>query len=360
MNKAFFVICLFFALIAGLCLPKSAHAHWADMAAMELNLQARSAQATLTLPTPFFSEVDLNHNGSLEDAEIKNNLRTIESRLAEHIRLQVNHEAISFKISPAPAGSGNAAAPIKGMTILRLDWHWERDSNQLALVYDLFPAEAPLAHCLVSVQRGDQLSALVFDRQHSQQLLIEPSLGAQILSFTQLGLEHILTGYDHLLFLLALLLASRRLNYLLKIVTAFTLAHSITLSLAVLNIVQAPSRWIESLIAVSIIYVVLVEVLWKKQETPWYIVSGFGLIHGLGFANLLREMSLPTSQLTTALISFNLGIEVGQICVVLMFWGLLSLLSKKAVLNPYVQTSCAVLILLVSGYWFVTRAFLGA
>lgn len=346
-------------LLFSLGLSRQAQAHWADMAALELDMGSQQAQASLTLPTPFFNTADSNHDGQLSPAEIKQGLPAIQQLLNQHIELNVNASPATMTVTAATGPAGSPLASQPGMTRLALNWSWIGTANQLALRYDLFPEDAPNAHCLASVQQGPELMTLVFDREHPRHALTQPSFVEQVQQFSLLGIEHIATGYDHLLFLLALLLASSRLMYLLKIVSAFTLAHSVTLTLAVLGLVSAPGRWVESLIAASIIYVVAVEVLWKRQETPWYVVAGFGLIHGLGFASILRELELPTNQLVTALVSFNLGIELGQLAIVLVMWGALFMLSKKEQWYRPVQTVCASLILLMAGYWFIERAILG-
>ncbi|KMY51931.1 HupE/UreJ family protein [Peribacillus loiseleuriae] len=147
-------------------------------------------------------------------------------------------------------------------------------------------------------------------------------------SFFKLGMNHILSGYDHLLFLIALLLRKQTLKQYIGIVTAFTIAHSITLSLSVLDIVNLPSLLVESIIALSIVYVALENIFREKIQFRWGITFAFGLIHGLGFADLLKEMALPKSQLAAALFSFNIGIEVIQIGIVLLCLPILFYLHK--------------------------------
>lgn len=339
-------------MVLGLFSTPSAQAHWADMAAMELDLQATDAQAQLTLPTLFFKAADQNQDGTLDTTEFKQHAPAITTLLNTHIQLQINHEPVPLKITPS------SALNPKGMSQVHLHWHWQGTVHHQGLRYALFPADAPQAHCLVNLQRDRLNTSLVFDRFHQLHTLTQASLPEQIRMFGTLGLEHIATGYDHLLFLLALLLSSSRLSYLFKIVTAFTLAHSLTLSLAVMNWVSAPSQWVESLIAASIMYVVCVEVLWKKQETPWYVVFGFGLIHGLGFASILQELALPTEELVTSLISFNLGIELGQLTLVLLMWAGLSWLRKKETWFQPVQMAFSLLIVVIAGFWLVERAIL--
>ncbi|MGV3525271.1 MAG: HupE/UreJ family protein [Candidatus Sericytochromatia bacterium] len=333
------------------CALGRAEAHWADMAALEMDISERSAQAHLNLPVPFFTRWDDNRDGQLNPAEINRHQQAIGGFLQQHIGFEVGEQPVTLQLASADK---NTLSP-PGRVSLNLSWSWSEPSQDLRLRYDLFPEDAPMAHCLVSLQHQGKLSSLVFDREHAQQRLIPLSWGEQVAQFGLLGLEHIVTGYDHLLFLFALLLASQRLIYLLKIVTTFTLAHSFTLSLAVLGLVQAPSRWIEVLIAASIIYVVVVEGLWKQQETPWYVVFAFGLIHGLGFASVLQEMNLPTPQLATALLSFNLGIEAGQLVTVCLFWGLMQFLSRFEDAYPRIQKACAVGILGMATFWLFER-----
>lgn len=138
-------------------------------------------------------------------------------------------------------------------------------------------------------------------------------------SFFVLGIEHILTGYDHLLFLLMLILRGGNLWSLLKIITAFTVAHSITLGLAALNIVVLPERLVESVIALSIAYVAAENLFFKKTVSHrWAVSFLFGLMHGFGFSNVLRELGLPREGLVWSLLSFNLGVEAGQAFAVVL------------------------------------------
>lgn len=136
-------------------------------------------------------------------------------------------------------------------------------------------------------------------------------------AFILLGAEHILGGPDHLLFLMALLALSRGVWSTVKIVTGFTLAHSITLSLATLGWVDVPSRIVEPLIAASIVWVGVENLLAPRSESRrWLVAAFFGLVHGLGFANGLLELGLPRESLVSALVGFNLGVELGQLLFV--------------------------------------------
>jgi hydrogenase/urease accessory protein HupE len=177
-------------------------------------------------------------------------------------------------------------------------------------------------------------------------------------SFFPLGIEHILIGFDHLLFLLALLLRGGNAWSLLKIVTAFTVAHSITLALAALNVVALPGRLVESMIALSIAYVAL-ENLFPRYALSrrWTISFAFGLVHGFGFSSVLREIGLPKENLLLSLLNFNLGVEAGQLAVVLLVAPVLMKLKSKP-WEPRMVTVISIAILAMGLYWFVDRAFL--
>ena len=137
--------------------------------------------------------------------------------------------------------------------------------------------------------------------------------------YAVLGFDHIATGYDHLLFVLGLLLLVRNRRQLVATVTAFTVGHSVTLSLAVLGLVAVPSRPVEALIALSILFLAVELARGSDagptlmRRYPWALTAAFGLLHGLGFAGALREIGLPAGEIPLALFSFNLGIELGQL-----------------------------------------------
>src|SRR5262249_10086873 len=136
-------------------------------------------------------------------------------------------------------------------------------------------------------------------------------------SFFWMGIEHILTGYDHLLFLLGLVLVGGRLRSLALAISAFTLAHSVTLALAALGVWVPSPRLVQPTIALSIAYVGIETYFVREASKRWRITMPFGLIHGFGFASALRAIGLPSGQVPTALFSFNLGVEVGQLAIVL-------------------------------------------
>lgn len=181
-------------------------------------------------------------------------------------------------------------------------------------------------------------------------------------SYTALGVVHILEGYDHLLFVIALVLLIGRPGAVIKAATAFTLAHSITLAgttLGLFGLAQAP---VEALIALSIIFLA-VEIIKQEpdrprlsQRLPWVIAFLFGLLHGFGFAGALREIGLPEGDLPVALLSFNLGVELGQLVIIAACLALIALIRrlKPAALRPATVTA-TYLIGTTAGFWFIER-----
>ncbi len=183
----------------------------------------------------------------------------------------------------------------------------------------------------------------------------EPPLWRRLAQFFRLGVAHIFLGYDHICFLLALLLVGRGRD-LVKIVTSFTVAHSFTLILAALEIVRLPTRLVEAGIAASIVWVAVENLRAVRPDHRWLLTFGFGLVHGFGFANVLGEMELPAAGLVRCLLAFNVGVEVGQLALVAAALPLVLWLRR----TPHERRVVAALsgVLAVCGAaWFVDRAF---
>ena len=181
-------------------------------------------------------------------------------------------------------------------------------------------------------------------------------------AYLVLGIEHILFGIDHLLFVLGLLLLVRGVGLLVKTVTAFTLAHSVTLGAAALGFVNVPQAPVEAVIALSILF--LANELVQRQRgapglaerRPWLVALSFGLLHGFGFAGALAEIGLPESAIPTALFSFNLGVEVGQLLFVFAALGFIWLLKRVPVAWPRgAELVPAYGIGSLAGFWFIQR-----
>jgi hypothetical protein len=185
--------------------------------------------------------------------------------------------------------------------------------------------------------------------------------GPSFAEFLRLGLHHILTGYDHLLFLGGLLVACRRLTTMLALVTSFTVGHSLTLGLAALDLVAAPGGLVEPLIAASIAFVGI-ENLVRREEPKhrWLVTFAFGLVHGFGFAGALKETGLATSgtSLVVPLFAFNLGVELGQLAVaapvVPALWGM----RRWAPFPRYVVPGISVTVAGAGFYWLAQRTLI--
>jgi hydrogenase/urease accessory protein HupE len=182
---------------------------------------------------------------------------------------------------------------------------------------------------------------------------------AVVRRFIPSGIHHILIGPDHLLFLVGLLLLGGSLRQLITVVTAFTIAHSITLSLAALNIFSPPARIVEPAIALSIVYVGADNLMVHGgRDVRAWIAFAFGLIHGFGFANVLREMDLPSRALGWSLFSFNFGVEIGQVLVVVtVATALAALRARSEVVGRRLATAGSIVVIAAGAYWFIERVF---
>ncbi len=226
----------------------------------------------------------------------------------------------------------------------------------------MFPYD-PQHQTFVNMYEGETLtSQMILDGNHPR---LEYFAGtrqgvlAVVRKFVPSGIHHILIGPDHILFLVGLLLLGGSLRQLLLVVTSFTVAHSITLSLAALNIVTPPARLIEPAIALSIVYVGADNILAKGgRDVRVWIAFTFGFIHGFGFANVLREMELPARALGWSLFSFNFGVEIGQLLVVVLVASALGALkSRSEWAGRHLAMAGSVVVILAGAFWFVQRVF---
>jgi len=182
-----------------------------------------------------------------------------------------------------------------------------------------------------------------------------PSAGGVAWPLFLLGVEHILTGYDHLVFLLALVLVGGHIRPLLLVVTAFTAAHSVTLALAVLGIWAPDARFVEPAIALSILYVGVENLFVRDAGRRWRVAFPFGLVHGFGFAGALGEISLPAADLPLALASFNAGVEAGQVAVLTLALPMMRWLGGRRWFAGYGVRALSGAVAAAGAAWFVAR-----
>jgi hydrogenase/urease accessory protein HupE len=355
-------ICLMgLALLAILGTALPSQAHWADLAVGEIQIGAKQAAFSLTIPTGLVSIADDNHDNQLSATEVERHSRELKQVFQDKIQL-INQQGDpgDYTLQAAPQSLAVPQANTQSHTTLQLDYTWPQPIEELTLRYRLFAPDAPAARLLVTASHNSKTQSLVLTSTADEFTLISRSIAKQIYSFALLGIEHILTGYDHILFLISLLLVSPSLKAVFKIVTAFTISHSVTLSLAVLNVVTLPSQFVECAIALTIVYVAL-ENLWKRNfDHRWGLTFGFGLVHGLGFAGALREMQIPRSNLFTSLASFNLGVEIGQVAIVTGCFFLFKLIGhqvKERQWQGWMRRSASLGIACMGLVWFAERAF---
>ena len=257
--------------------------------------------------------------------------------------------------------------------------------KSLSLDYRLFADIDPQHRGLLNLTTGSGASAstrtAVLGPQAAQQtfVLAQTSRLQQFVDYAREGVWHIWIGFDHILFLLSLLLPAvllwqpRQSGFagkwrpverfgqaffdVLRIVTAFTLAHSITLSLATLGYVSLPSRLVESAIAASVVLAALNNVFPLFQGRRWAVAFLFGLIHGFGFASVLADLGLPQEALVLALVGFNVGVEVGQLAIVTAFLPLAFALRRTAFYRQGVRVAGSLLIAASAGVWLAERVF---
>jgi len=179
--------------------------------------------------------------------------------------------------------------------------------------------------------------------------------GVGFLSFLRMGIAHILTGYDHLLFLLGLVLVGGPLRSLALAVTAFTVSHSITLALAAFDVWTPSTRIVEPCIALSIAYIGVENWFVDSAVGRFKITFPFGLVHGFGFASALRAVAIPKAQIPVALFGFNLGVEIGQLGVVALLLPLVLLVRKQEASRRPATRACTVAVALAGAVWFVIR-----
>jgi HupE / UreJ protein len=181
-----------------------------------------------------------------------------------------------------------------------------------------------------------------------------------VLFYLKLGFHHIIPGgFDHILFVIGLCLLSTKIKTILWQATAFTVAHSVTLALSMKNMIVAPGAVVEPIIALSILFVAVENILFTALK-PWRVllVFMFGLIHGMGFASALNETGLPRNNFFTSILSFNLGVELGQVAIIVGVFAIVIIpFGKKGWYRKGVVYPLSVLIALVAAYWTVQRVF---
>lgn len=337
---------------SGLAGPVAAHVG-GSAALASITISGNTVRYDVQIPTGTLPSamLDATH---LTDPLLAPDYRPLMAAVAAHVRLRTKDgacEAVPSAVTP-PAQPGGEAGVL-------IHYACPAAPQGLTIEDDLADVLGPHHQTIANIRYGVGSQQYVFrsdartlDIDVADAAAAEPTSG-----FFRLGIEHILTGYDHLLFLLALILAGGSLWSLLKVVTAFTVAHSVTLALAVLGIVVLPGRLVECAIAASIAYVAAENLFARKAASHRWIVSFvFGLVHGFGFSTVLRDLGLPKAGLAWSLLSFNLGVEAGQAAVVIAALPLLVGM-RRLRWEPKIAAALSALILAVGITLLVERGW---
>ena len=310
------------------------------------------------------AELDENHDGTVSQVEFGRGQSKIEAAVAKQVIITAAGKLIDRKSVHSHLDENNnveITLNFDGIGVSSLD------------IQSKIIASLPLGHrqyLQIQNSRGepifDRLLSAAADRAtvempdaHSSIAVFEAA--RSFANFVSLGVKHILTGYDHLLFLFGLLLVAHGFVSSLGIITSFTIAHSITLAVATLQLVQIPNRIVEPLIAASIIFVGIENLL--RGDIPKarrMVPFGFGLIHGFGFASALREAGIAsgTGGIVLPLFSFNLGVELGQIIVAAFALPIIWKLREKPMFIARWAPACSAAVVLLGSFWFVQRVWM--
>jgi hydrogenase/urease accessory protein HupE len=359
-------------IVAALCMPRAADAHPTPFSYLDLRLQNGSLEGALVAHI-----FDLAHDLKIEPAErlldpaiATQQSRAIVELFARRLSIAADGRTLTPQWSDAEVVSDRQGLRLRFtvhldsapgiLSVNALMFPYDPQHQTFLNIYDLSRRSA--AETDSAKAETEALSQAILDRGRTRfEYYAGTTQGtfAVVRRFLPAGVHHILIGPDHLLFLVGLLLLGGTIRRLTVIVTAFTIAHSITLSLAALNIVTPPARIIEPAIALSIVYVGADNLLIRggRDVRPW-IAFAFGFIHGFGFANVLREMDLPTRALGWTLFSFNLGVEIGQLLVVAAVASALAALrSRSETASRQLALVGSVVVMAAGAFWFIQRVF---
>ncbi len=314
--------------------------------------------------------LDSNGNGEITWGEVRARQTEIDAYAFARLTLALDGSTCNARVVEHLIDNHTDGA----YAVLRFEAPCAKPGGVLVMGYSLFADLDPQHKGLLRLEYDGTTRTAIFGIDAALQRFELKKAGrlAQFLDYGREGVWHIWIGFDHILFLLSLLLpavlviAHKRwravdrfrpaLWDVLKIVTAFTVAHSITLSLAALGVIALPTRLTESAIALSVVLAALNNIFPLFQGRRWMVAFGFGLIHGFGFASVLADLGLPRDALLLALVGFNLGVEAGQLTIVAVFLPLAFVLRRSWFYQRVVLVGGSALICVLAGIWLVERA----
>lgn len=355
------------AIISIFIINASVWAHNLDTSYTRIKISPKEFEATFTFDITTLLkivELDENNDHQVSKEELLRKAPAIYEFLRNKIALKFDSDVADFGEAEPPNFSEKiSAVPEKDYHQVLVHFVFQKKTAELpgtfTLYYAIFDRVGERHTNLASIeqngQREEEIVFTKFEPDYLYDTSVNAALSELLFKFFKLGVKHIFLGYDHILFLLALIVVSQFWD-LVKVITAFTVAHTITLILAALDLVYLPPRLIETGIAATIMYVAL-ENLWvKSTRHRWLLTFCFGLVHGFGFANVLHDLGLPAKGLVRCLVSFNVGVELGQIAIVLILLPVSIWLSRRT-FRDRGRNLCSVLIFLFGMAWFIERAF---
>jgi hypothetical protein len=336
-----------------------AAAHPSPFSYLDVRIQSAAIELVLVVHT-----FDVAHELGIAPSERVLEPMVLEPHRDTIVALLQQRLKIAVDGQPLTSVGWSPAVPIPERQSIRFQAHYDggRAPGVVTVGGLLFPYDATHQTFINFYEDGTLGSQAILGKSHTQFEYFagtRQGILAVIRKFVPSGIHHILIGPDHLLFLVGLLLVGGSLKRLLLVISAFTLAHSVTLSLAAMNIVTPPASIIEPAIALSIVYVGADNLMaGTGRDMRALIALAFGFIHGFGFANVLREMDLPGGALGWSLFSFNLGVEMGQVFVVVpVAAALMALRSRTEVVGRRLAFVGSLVVMAAGAYWFIQRVF---
>ena len=360
---------LLFSLL--LCLMLPAYAHKPSDSYLTVNVAGEKVEGQWDIALrdlDFALNLDQDGNGELTWDEVRSQHGAISAYALSRLALTNGGQACAVTAGEQLIDNHTDGA----YTVLRFSAVCPGKLESLGIGYRLFAELDPQHKGLLKLVSDGAASTAIFSPDNAQQVLSvrAPSKWTQFIDYVKHGVWHIWIGFDHILFLLSLLLpavlmlkgSDKEQTFraafidVLKVVTAFTLAHSITLTLASLHVIALPSRWVESAIAASVVVAALNNIFPLFRGHRPQAAFAFGLLHGFGFASVLADLGLPQGALALSLAGFNIGVELGQLAIVAVFLPL-AFLGRKTWFYRQLMTTGSALIAVVAAVWLVERAF---
>jgi hydrogenase/urease accessory protein HupE len=343
--------------VALLCASRPAAAHPAPFSYLDARIGADGLSGRLVIHAlDIAHELQLPGPDLLADpAVVRQHSPALFSLLSQRVVFRADGRPTEWVMT--------GAIPVAGQDAVELTWRapLPRTPGQLAIDALLFPYDTNHQTFVNVYEDGLLTWQEVLNKDRTRAVFYTGTRQGKFAvfrNFTASGVHHIAIGPDHILFIVGLLLLGGSLRRLLGIVTAFTAGHSVTLALATLNIVDPPAHLVEPVIALSIVYVGADNLLVgsRGRDVRVWIALVFGLVHGFGFASVLRETGLPPQALGLSLFSFNLGVEIGQAAIVLVIATALNVLRRRhAILATRVATAGSVVVIAAGAFWFLER-----